>query len=177
MSATSIRRRVTTAGCSVACAIVASVAVPIAHGAGKIARTSSQSATVELPSKKSGSGVSIRYQIAGSISAGQSFTVTMTFSGVTHPQGGTAWVSAAAPMQMTGQNHVTLVQGLEANLTLDVIANADGVYFLHVFTRQGTAGGADSIMIKVGDGKLTQKNQGQMKTTVNGERVVSLPSK
>lgn len=126
---------------------------------------------------KVGSGVSVNARVDGAPAAGQPFAITLNFSGVSDPAGATVEVSADGGLQLSGATRATLPAGSGGSMALTATAPADGMYFLNVFTRQGTLAGATSVPVKVGSGQMSLEKRGQVKSMPSGERVISLPAK
>jgi hypothetical protein len=152
-------------------------AAPFAHGSGAAVVNRESKPMVHSKPGKPGSGVTVTHKIDGSPQAGRAFSITLSFNGVSDPQGATVRVSSEGALQVSGDTSATLAAGSQASMKLGALANADGVYFLNVFTQQGTLSGASSIPIKVGAGQLSTEKHGQIKQAPGAERVISLPSK
>lgn len=152
-------------------------AAPTAHGSGAAVINSESKPMVNSKPGKPGSGVTVTHKINGAPQAGQPFSITLQFNGVSDPQGATVRVSGEGALQVSGDTSATLAAGSPASMTLGALASADGVYFLNVFTQQGTLSGASSIPIKVGAGQVATEKHGQVKQAPGAERVISLPSK
>lgn len=128
--------------------------------------------------KPGGSGIGVLYSIDGTPQPGIPIPVVLKFDGVSDPAGGTvkftvdgglAIVSPAGPH--------TLPAGQASALTIQVVPDADGTGYLHVFTTQNGATSATSIAVQVGKTPSAMPPSSGLKQAPDGDKILSMPVK
>lgn len=147
-----------------------------AHNA-KPARASSDKMTA-APMKPGGSGIAVQYRIDGTPQAGSAVPVVLSFDGITDPAGGTARLTADGGLVIAGPaGPHSLPAGKTSTLTVQVVPDADGTGYLHVFTTQNGATSATSITVQVGKTPSALPASSGLKQTPEGDKVLSMPVK
>jgi hypothetical protein len=130
-----------------------------------------------LPQKKSGSGVRVQYQLDSTPQVGKPLVITLQFNKVVDAKGAKSELSADSALLM--QNNVKSI-GLIAKQTtahqLIVTPQAEGLFYVNVFTEQDGRKSAAAIPVQVGAGTPIMKTIGTLKTDSNGEKVISMPA-
>lgn len=130
------------------------------------------------PMKPGGSGVAVQYRIDGTPQAGVAVPVVLRFDGVTDPAGGTVRFSGDGGLTITGSSGPqTLPAGQASTLTVQVVPDADGIGYLHVFTTQNGATSATSITVQVGKGPSALPASSGLKDTPAGDKILTMPVK
>jgi hypothetical protein len=138
---------------------------------------------VRVPAKKTGSGVSLQYKLLSVPKVGEPLRISVIFDGVTSAKGANADMKADRELEMaTPFSAKTLAKGsskqAQASNTheITVTPQAEGLFFVNVFTEQEGRTGASAIAIRVGDKPLNLPTVGTLKTDANGEKVISMPA-
>ena len=127
------------------------------------------------PMKANGSGVSVEYRVDAA-SAGQPASVVINFDQVTDPVGASVRLTVSGGLTLNGDVAPrVLAAGEKATLTVPVVAPADGVGYLNVFTTQSGATSVTSI--PVGKSPSAMPSSGDLKQTPNGDAIISIPVK
>ncbi|GAA4351329.1 hypothetical protein GCM10023165_39470 [Variovorax defluvii] len=130
------------------------------------------------PMKPGGSGVAVEYRIDGTPEAGKPVLVVLSFDGITDPAGATVRFRGDGGLTVTGSpGPHTLPAGRASRLTVQVVPDADGIGYLHVFTAQNGANSATSITIQVGSGPAKLPASNGLKQTPDGEKLITMPVK
>jgi len=154
--------------------------VAIADGNPPHHKAVKQDAWATAPSKPSGSGVRLRYEVPARLNVGQTATVRLRFDRVA-AEGARVELKAPPGVTMTlvdggDASGVALPRGRDTTLELRVTPQTDGVHYIDVITTQDGRGGAQSVALKVGTGAPQLKQHGAAQTTPSGEKVISLPA-
>jgi hypothetical protein len=132
------------------------------------------------PSKKGGSGVVVRYKIDGTPAVGKALNMTLSLSGVNSESGASMMVDTkdaglAMDKQRTAPQKLASYQA--TSMPLSVTPQAEGTFYIRVTTQQAGRSSVTLIPIRVGHGKVAMKPTGEVVTTPEGERIISLPAK
>jgi hypothetical protein len=132
------------------------------------------------PSKKGGSGVVVRYRMDSKAVVGQPLPITLSFSGI-NSEGG-AQVSFGTEgngLLMDKQRPVTqkLASFQATTVPMSVTPQAEGTFYITVTTEQNGRGSVTMIPVRVGHGKVALKPMGELVTTPEGEKIISMPAK
>ncbi|MDR6535650.1 hypothetical protein [Variovorax soli] len=143
----------------------------------KPARASSAGMTA-APMKPGGSGIAVQYRIDGTPQAGSAVSVVLSFDGVSDPAGGTVKLTADGGLAIAGSpGPHALPAGKASTLTVQVVPDADGTGYLHVFTTQNGATSATSVAIQVGKAPSAMPAGSGLKQTPDGDKIISMPVK
>lgn len=136
-----------------------------------------------VAAKKTSSGVSLQYKLLSVPKVGEPLRISVIFDGVTAAKGANADMKADRELEMvTPFSAKTLAKGsskqAQASNTheITVTPQAEGLFFVNVFTEQEGRTGASAIAIRVGDKPLNLPTVGTLKTDANGEKVISMPA-
>ena len=143
----------------------------------KPARTTTGKMTA-APMKPGGSGIAVQYRIDGTPQAGSAVPVVLSFDGITDPAGGTVTLKADGGLAITGSaGPHALPAGKTSTLTVQVVPDADGTGYLHVFTTQNGATSATSITVQIGKAPSALPASSGLKQTPEGDKILSMPVK
>ncbi len=124
--------------------------------------------------KSNGSRVIVGFRVTPTPGAGLPATVSLTFSAVTDAAAGVRFTSDAGLRLLAPQSSVPLPLGA-SELDIQAIPEADGLFYLNVFTTQNGATSAMSIPIAVGTVAPKLSPVGVTKPTADGQKIISLP--
>lgn len=124
---------------------------------------------------KPGSGVGVAYRIDGTPAAGTPVTLTLRFTGIDASTGAKVSIASSDGLLIAGERELTLTGAQQ--LQLSVLAAADGVYYVNVFSAQAGRSQVTSVPVTVGKGQIKLEKNGSPAQTPAGERVISLPSR
>ncbi len=153
--------------------------------ADKKSPTASQPAAgtwVTARQKHNASGLQLRYQTPAAVKLGQRGQVALTIGGVTAPEGAQVEIKGSDPAMTILLNGnpvnapITLTSGEPRRMALEVANAPEGLHYVNVFMTQEGRSSVVAVPIKVGHGQLTQKPQGEVQTTLSGEKVIVLPA-
>jgi hypothetical protein len=130
------------------------------------------------PMKPGGSGIVVQYRIDGTPKAGTAVPVALRFDGITDPAGGMVRFTGDGGLTIAGSpGPQALPAGQASTLTLQVVPDADGIGYLHVFTTQNGATSATSITVQVGKPPSVLPASGSLKDTPAGDKILTMPVK
>jgi hypothetical protein len=136
-----------------------------------------------VAAKKASSGIAFQYKLLSVPKVGEPLRISVIFDGATSPNGASAEMKADQALTMTIPFAAkTLAKGntkqAQASNTheITVTPQAEGLFFVNVFTEQEGRTGASAIAIRVGDKPLNLPTVGTLKTDANGEKVISMPA-
>lgn len=130
------------------------------------------------PMKPGGSGIALQYRIDGTPQPGSPVPVLLSFDGVSDPAGGTVKLAADGGLAIVGSaGPHTLPAGQASALTVQVVPDADGTGYLHVFTTQNGATSATSIAVQVGKAPSAMPASSGLKHAPDGDKILSMPVK
>jgi hypothetical protein len=124
--------------------------------------------------KSNGARVVVRYKVAPTTGVGLPATVSLTFSAVTDAAATVRFTSDAGLRLLASQASVALPLGSSA-LDIQVTPEADGLFYLNVFTTQNGATSAMSIPVAGGGGTPKLDAVGVTKPSAGGQKIISLP--
>jgi hypothetical protein len=126
-----------------------------------------------LPVKKSGSGVSMAYRIEGTPAVGSPLSIRIQMSS---PADAQVMLRADEGLRLMSPDQVLQSQaGLSAEHTVTVVPQAEGRFYLNVFSMANGRGSASAIAVQVGKGTVQLKPTGNVQVTPSGERIISVP--
>ncbi|MFM2398240.1 MAG: hypothetical protein RL341_397 [Pseudomonadota bacterium] len=135
---------------------------------------------ITAPSKKGGSGVVVRYRIDGTPAVGKPLPITLSLSGVNSEEGaqvslGTEGTGLAMDKQRATSQKLASYQA--TTMPMSVTPQAEGTFYLTVVTEQNGRSSVTMIPVRVGHGKVALKPMGEVVTTPEGEKIISMPAK
>lgn len=135
-------------------------------------------AWTRLPQKPNGSGVRVAYRLEGTPQVGKPLTITLQFNHVTHAGGAAASFTADSGLTLqTPDSLARLAQKQTTQQQVVVTPQAEGLFYVNVFTEQGGRKSAASIPVQVGTKRPVMKPLGPVTTDASGERVINMPAK
>ncbi len=127
-----------------------------------------------LASKKGGSGVAMAYRIEGTPVVGRPLTVRIKISSRFAAQ--TTLRSADGLVLSDPDQVLTSPAGQPTEHTITVVPQAEGRFYLSVFSVANKRGGASAIAVQVGKGTVQLKSSGTVQVMPSGERIISVPA-
>jgi hypothetical protein len=101
----------------------------------------------------------------------------LEFGGVTDPDGATVRFSADAGLRVSGSDALALPMASRTTATVTVVSEQEGLAYLNVFITQKGAMSAISIPIQTGAAAPVLKSSGELKSTPDGESIITMPAK
>jgi hypothetical protein len=130
------------------------------------------------PVKPGGSGIAVQYRVDGTPQPGSAVPIVLSFDGVSDHAGGTVKLTADGGLTIAGSaGPHALPAGQASTLTVQVVPDADGTGYLHVFTTQNGATSATSITVQVGKAPSAMPASSGLKQAPDGEKIISMPVK
>ncbi len=128
-----------------------------------------------MVAKKGGSGISMAYRIEGTPEVGKPLTVRLQMQSPVDAQ---ATMNAGEGLKLQGaQQPMLSPAGQSTEHTVVVVPQAEGRFYLNVFSSASGRGSASAIAIQVGkEAAVQSKRAGNVQTMSNGERVISVPA-
>jgi hypothetical protein len=127
--------------------------------------------------KPNDSGVTVQYRVDATPQVGRGTPVVLQFDGVTGADGASVRLSADPGLTISGSDTLALPAGKRTTTTVTVVSDRDGLAYLNVFVTQGSAMSAISIPIQTGTAAPVMKSNGELKSTPDGENIISMPAK
>ena len=127
--------------------------------------------------KANDSGVAIQYRVEGVAQAGRPVSVYLQFDGVTDPAGATVQLTTDAGLALATSSRLVLPAGQRTSATATVTSSREGLAYLNVFVTQNGAMSIVAIPVQTGSGTPATKSTGDMKSSADGEKIISLPAK
>lgn len=127
--------------------------------------------------KPNDSGVAIQYKVEGVAKIGRPVSVVLQFDGVSDPAGATARLTADAGLTLTTSSSLALPAGQSTTATATVTSDREGLAYLNVFVTQNGAMSIVAIPIQTGSVAPAMKAAGEMKSSAEGEKIISMPAK
>ncbi|MET3178620.1 UNVERIFIED_ORG: hypothetical protein ABIC43_001774 [Variovorax guangxiensis] len=144
----------------------------------KGAASSSQAAPMTAAARKpNDSGVSIQYRVEGTARVGRAISVVLQFDGVSDPAGATARLTTDAGLTLTTSSTLALPAGQSTTATSTVTSDREGLAYLNVFVTQNGAMSIVAIPVQTGSSAPTMKAAGELKSSPEGEKIISMPAK
>lgn len=133
--------------------------------------------TTPAPQKPGGAGVKLGYRLDATPQLGQATPVVLQFDGVTDADGATVRLSADKGLALQGSSTLALPAGKRTTATVVVVSEAEGLAYLNVFIKHGSASSAVSVPIQTGAAAPNLKSSGEMKSTPSGDSIITMPVK
>ncbi|MGL4577130.1 MAG: hypothetical protein ACRCV9_20255 [Burkholderiaceae bacterium] len=135
---------------------------------------------ITAPSKKGGSGVVVRYRIDGTPAVGKAVPITLSLSGVNSEEGaqvsfGTEGTGLVMDKQRAAPQKLASYQATQ--MPMSVTPQAEGTFYITVTTEQNGRSSVTMIPVRVGHGKVALKPMGELVSTPEGEKIISMPAK
>ncbi|HEX7908295.1 MAG TPA: hypothetical protein VF534_09435 [Paraburkholderia sp.] len=145
----------------------------------KSTASSSHAAPMTAAARKpNDSGVAIQYRVEGAAAkVGRPISVVLQFDGVSDPAGATARLTTDAGLTLTTSSNLTLPAGQSTTATVTVTSDREGLAYLNVFVTQNGAMSIVAIPIQTGSVAPAMKAAGEMKSSAEGEKIISMPAK
>lgn len=159
---------------AVAPALAACVPAP---RVGKHVASASHAPMTVAVRKANDSGVAIQYRVEGVAQAGRPVSVFLQFDGVTDPAGATVQLTTDAGLTLATNSRLVLPAGQRTSATATVTSSREGLAYLNVFVTQNGAMSIVAIPVQTGSGTPATKSTGDMKSSADGEKIISLPAK
>jgi hypothetical protein len=140
--------------------------------------TSAQDRRMTLaPQKPNGSGIVVRYRVEATPQTGKTVPVALSLERVTGSDASVRFQSGSGLLLDADRFPRSLEAGRSAALTVNVVPDRVGLSYLHVFTTQDGITSVASIPVQVGKGDQTLPAVGQLKSTPDGDTVLTIPVK
>ena len=127
--------------------------------------------------KPNDSGVTLQFRLDAKPQVGRGTPVILQFDGVTDPDGATVQLSADAGLTVSGSDSLTLPAGKRTSATVTVVSDREGLAYLNVLITQKGALSAISIPIQTGTAAPVMKSSGELKSTPDGENIITMPAR
>lgn len=126
-----------------------------------------------LPIKKGGVGINLSYKIVGTPTAGQAVTIVVMASGA---ENGQVTMTSDSGLAMQDPAQVLSVEaGKPSQHSVVVTPQADGRYYLNLFSKVGDSSSASAVAIQVGNSTANSKSSaGTTQTMPDGQRVKTI---
>lgn len=129
---------------------------------------------------KPGAPVELNYELLGTPAVGQPLTLRLDFraSGEADDLSISYAGEGALSLQAAAAENLSLRAEPTPHRELTVVPRKEGMHYVNVFVRLGERSRSFSVPIQVGkvDVKAALKPQGELSTTPEGERLISLPA-
>jgi hypothetical protein len=175
-------KKLTIATCMLAVSVVAasqanpSAVKADAHGKPMVRQrlTAAEHSFTKLEAKANGSGVSVAYRIEGTPLVGSPVVIRLQVSS-----------RADANLVFRSNEGLSLITpevidapaGANAEYTVTVVPEAEGRFYLNVFSIANGRPSASAIAVQVGNKAVQFKPSGRVMESPSGERVISVPVK
>jgi hypothetical protein len=140
----------------------------------KVPRTQGMKVAAQKPN---GSGIVVRYRLEGTPSAGRTVPVALALDRVVGADASVRFETDAGLRLGDGADPRALIAGRNTALTVDVVPGSEGTSYLHVFTTQNGITSVASIPVSVGKGGGALPAVGELKSSPEGDRLISMPVK
>ncbi|MCR6480097.1 hypothetical protein NU688_28340 [Variovorax sp. ZS18.2.2] len=127
--------------------------------------------------KPNDSGVTLRFRLDAVPQVGRGTPVVLEFGGVSDPDGATVRFSADAGLTVSGSDTLALPRARRTSATVTVVSEREGLTYLNVFITQKGAMSAISIPIQTGTAVPVLKSSGELKSTPDGENIITMPAR
>lgn len=123
--------------------------------------------------KKGGAGINLSYKIVGTPAAGKALTVVVMASGA---ENGQITLTADNGLALQDPSQVlTIEAGKPSQHSIVVTPQADGRYYLNLFSQVGDKNSASSVAVQVGSSQTNQKSSsGGTTQTIDGQRLKTI---
>ena len=127
--------------------------------------------------KPNDSGVTLQYRLDAVPQVGRGTPVVLQFDGVTDLEGATVRFSADAGLTVSGVDALALPAAKRTSVTVTVVSEREGLAYFNVFITHKGAVSAISIPIHAGAAAPVMKSSGDLKSTPDGESIITMPAK
>jgi hypothetical protein len=127
--------------------------------------------------KPNDSGVGIQHSVPGVAQIGQPVSIVLQFDGITDPAGAKVRFTTDGGLTLTTTGSLTLPAGQSTSVTATVASDRDGVAYLNVFVTQNGALSSAAIPVQTGPGTPAMKGAGEVKSSAEGDKIISSPAK
>ena len=167
---------------SMACLALVALSAPatadgvpgVRHGKSTVHREAPMTTAARKPND---SGVTLQFRLDAVPQLGRGTPVVLQFGGVTDPDGATVRFSADAGLTISGSDTLALPVARRTSATVTVVSEREGLAYLNVFITQKGATSAVSIPIQTGAAAPALKSSGELKSTPDGENIITMPAK
>jgi hypothetical protein len=130
---------------------------------------------IPIAAKKGGSGVALAYRIDGTPVVGSPLTIRIEIKSSADAQ---VTLKAEDGLLLSAPDHALGSQaGLRTEHAVTVVPQAEGRFYLNVFSSANGRSSASAIAVQVGKNVPQLKPAGQVQVTSTGERIISVPTK
>jgi hypothetical protein len=144
------------------------------HHAAPSARHSAPQGFVPMASKKGGAGVDLAYRLEGTPEVGKPLTVHIHMFSRIDAQ---ATLQAGDGLQLVAPAQVMhALAGVRSEHTVTVVPQAEGRFYISVFSNAQGRSSASAIAVQVGKGVVQLKPSGKVQVMPSGERIISVPA-
>lgn len=156
----------------ITCAQASSAATE--HDAAPSARHSASTGFVPMASKKGGAGVDLAYRLDGTPAVGKPLTLHIQMFS---PSDAQATLQAGEGLQLLAPEQVMhTLAGVRSEHTVTVVPQAEGRFYISVFSSARGRSSASAIAVQVGKGAVQLKPTGKVQVMPGGERIISVPA-
>jgi hypothetical protein len=144
------------------------------HHSTPTARNAPAKGFVPMASKKGGAGVDLAYRLDGTPAVGKPLTVHIQMFS---PMDAQATLQAGEGLQLIAPEQVMhTLAGVRSEHTATVVPQAEGRFYLSVFSSARGRSSASAIAVQVGKGAVQLKSAGKVQVMPSGERIISVPA-
>jgi hypothetical protein len=134
-------------------------------------------AFIILPQKKNGSGMQVAYRLESKPMKGQALTISLRFDHVNHPDGGSVDFSTDKELEIRSPAIRQVISAKRTALhQLVVTPQAEGLFYVNVFTEQAGRKSAAAIPVRVGQSSVVLNTLGPISADHRGEKVIAIPA-
>jgi hypothetical protein len=127
-----------------------------------------------LPARKGGNGVALSYRIEGAAKVGSPLTVVIEMNS---PRAAQVTLRAPEELKLMTPGQVLQSQaGQRVQHTVTLVPQAEGRFYLNLFSVANNRAGASAIAVQVGAKATLPAPAGKVQVTPSGERIISVPS-
>jgi hypothetical protein len=127
--------------------------------------------------KPGDSGVTLQFRLDAAPQLGRGTPIVLQFDGVTDPDGATVRFKAGEGLTLSGADTLALPAGKRTSATVTVVSEREGRAYLRVYITQKDAVSAISIPVQTGTAAPVMKSSGELKSTPDGENIITMPAK
>jgi hypothetical protein len=138
------------------------------------ARNSPTTGFVPMASKKGSAGVDLAYRLDSTPEVGKPLTVHIQMFSRIDAQ---ATVQAGEGLQLVAPEQVMhALADVRTDHTVAVVPQAEGRFYISVFSNARGRSSASAIAVQVGKGAVQLKSAGKVQVMPSGERIISVPA-
>ncbi len=127
-----------------------------------------------MASKKGGAGVDIAYRLEGTPAVGKPLTVHIQMFSRMDAH---ATLQAGEGLQLAAPAQVMhSLAGVRSEHIATVVPQAEGRFYLSVFSNARGRSSVSAIAVQVGKGTVQLKPSGKVQVMPSGERIISVPA-